>query len=131
MTALTAYRQVWAVDFEFLAPSGERPIPLCVVARELRTGWLERLWLADGASQTPPCGTGSDTLFLAYYAGAELGCYLALDWPMPARILDLYAEFRHLTSGLPVSCGNGLLGALIYHGLDGLAAAEKESMRQL
>src|SRR5262245_8244036 len=50
---------------------------------------------------------------------------------MPARILDLFAEFRCLTSGLPVPCGNGLLGALAYFGLDGLAAAEKEGMRQL
>src|SRR5262249_11932115 len=38
---------------------------------------------------------------------------------------------RCLTSGLPVPCGNGLLGALAYFGLDGLAAAEKDAMRQL
>jgi hypothetical protein len=56
---------------------------------------------------------------------------LALDWPLPVRILDLYAEFRSLTAGLHVPCGNGLLGALAYFGLDGLAAAEKEGMRQL
>src|SRR5262249_18370624 len=35
------------------------------------------------------------------------------------------------TSGLPVPCGNGLLGALAYFGLDGLAAAEKDALRQL
>jgi hypothetical protein len=50
---------------------------------------------------------------------------------MPARTLDLYAEFRCLTSGLSVPCGHGLLGALAYFGLDGLAAAEKDAMRQL
>ena len=31
---------------------------------------------------------------------AELGCFLALGWPMPARILDLFAEFRATTNGL-------------------------------
>jgi hypothetical protein len=119
------------VDFEFTAPPGERPTPICCVARELRSNQLERLWLADGAPALPPYGTGADTLFVAYYASAELGCHLALQWPMPVHILDLYAEFRCLTSGLPVPCGKGLLGALAYHGLDGLAAAEKDNMRQL
>jgi hypothetical protein len=131
MSGLLPYRRVWAVDFEFTAPPGERPVPLCCVARELRTGELRRTWLADGRPPVPPYDTGPDALFVAYYASAEFGCHLALDWPMPARILDLYAEFRCLTSGLTVPCGRGLLGALSYFGLDGLAAAEKESMRQL
>jgi hypothetical protein len=125
------FRQAWAVDFEFTAPPGERPVPLCAVARELRSGRLVRVWLADGAPPEAPFGTGPDSLFIAYYASAELGCCLALDWPFPVRVLDLYAEFRCLTSGLPVPCGRGLLGALAYFGLDGLDATEKEGMRQL
>src|SRR5437588_333498 len=116
MGALSPYRQVWAVDFEFTAPPGERPIPLCCVARELQSGALFRLWLADGALELPPYGIGPDSLFVAYYASAELGCHLALDWPIPARILDLYAEFKCHTSGLSVPCGYGLLGALAFHG---------------
>jgi hypothetical protein len=119
------------VDFEFHAPPGERPTPICAVARELFTGELVRTWLADGGPSTAPYDTGPDALFIAYYASAELGCHLALDWPIPARILDLYAEFRNLTSGLPVPCGHGLLGALAYHGLDALDAGEKDAMRQL
>jgi DNA polymerase family A len=131
MDSLSCYRQAWAVDFEFTAPPGNRPVPICCVARELRTGKLVRLWLADGAPDLPPYGTEPDSLFVAYYASAELGCHIALGWPPPIRILDLYVEFRHRTSGLPVPCGNGLLGALAYHGLDGLSASEKEEMRQL
>ncbi len=119
------------MDFEFTAPPGERPLPLCCVARELRTGELIRLWLAEGAPALPPYGTGPDSLLIAYYASAEWGCHLALGWPLPARVLDLYAEFRCLTSGLTVPCGSGLLGALAYFGLDGLAAVDKEGMRQL
>jgi hypothetical protein len=128
---LRHYREAWAVDFEFTAPPGARPAPLCCVARELRTGRLVRLWLAGGAPCRPPYGTGPDALFIAYYASAELGCHLALGWPMPARVLDLFAEFRCHTNGRPVPSGNGLLGALIYFGLDGLEAAEKEGMRAL
>ena len=131
MDCLNVYRRVWVVDFEFTAQPGERPLPLCCVARELRTGELSRLWLADDLPERPPYSTESDSLFVAYYASAELGCHLALDWPIPARILDLCAEFRCRTSGLFVPCGRGLLGALSFFGLDGLAAAEKEGMRQL
>jgi hypothetical protein len=119
------------VDFEFTAPPGEQPRPLCVVARELRTDATTRLWLADGAPALPPYPTDADALFVAYYASAELGCHLALNWPLPVRVLDLFAEFRCLSSGLTVPCGNGLLGALAYFGLDGLASTEKAGMRQL
>jgi hypothetical protein len=97
----------------------------------MRSGRLERRWLADGAPLVPPYDTGPDTLFVAYYASAELGCHIALGWPMPDRILDLYAEFRCLTSGLHPVCGSSLLGALAYFGLDGLAVTVKEEMRDL
>jgi hypothetical protein len=70
-------------------------------------------------------------LFIAYYASAELGCHLALGWPQPCRVLDLFAEFRCLTAGLALPHGRGLLGVLCYFGLDCLAAEEKEGMRQL
>jgi hypothetical protein len=131
MPTIDDFRSVWFVDFEFTAPAGERPRPLCLAARELRTGREVRHWLADGAPSTPPYGTGRDSLFVAYYASAELGCHLALNWPMPARILDLYAEFRNLTAGLAVPCGYSLLGARAYHGLSALDAANKDAMRQL
>src|SRR5262245_9213945 len=132
MDALDTFREIWLGDFEFSQPDGERPQPVCLVAREWRTRQTVRLWQDElPALSTPPFPVGPDSLFVAYYASAELGCFLALNWPMPARTLDLFAEFRCLTSGLPVPCGNGLLGALAYFGFDGLAAAEKESMRLL
>jgi DNA polymerase I len=129
---LHCYREIWLTDFEFRAPAGERPEPLCMVAREWRSGRTIRYW-ADQllAGFPPPFGVGPDSLFVAYYASAELSCFHALDWPMPARILDLFAEFRCLTNGLRTPCGNGLLGASVYHGIDGIDAAEKDSMRNL
>ncbi len=131
MDPLGCYREVWCVDFEFRAPAGHRPEPLCVVAREVRSGRVVRRWLADDPPATPPYSTGPDVLFVAYYASAELGCHLALGWPMPARVLDLYVEFRNLTNGRAVPHGNGLLGALACFGLEALDAAEKEAMRAL
>jgi hypothetical protein len=60
-----------------------------------------------------------------------LNCYLALGWPLPENVLDLFTEFRCITNGKAVPCGNGLLGALAYNGLDSIAAVEKDNMRAL
>lgn len=126
------FRQIWLVDFEFRAPAGERQIPVCMVAREYRTGHTLRLWADELARHpSPPFSIGPDSLFVAYYASAELGCFLSLRWPMPVRILDLFAEFRCISNGLGTPCGAGLLGALAYFGIDGIDSAEKEGMRQL
>lgn len=132
MAVLDHYREVWLVDFEFRASDGERPEPICMVAREHRTLRTLRVWADELAGLArPPFPTGEDALFVAYYSPAEMGCFLALGWPMPARILDLFCEFRNLTNGLSTVAGNGLLGALAYFGLGGIGAAEKSDMRAL
>jgi hypothetical protein len=125
------FKEVWLVDFEFQSPDGERPTPWCVCALELNSGRRIRQWLGDGAPATPPYPTAAESLFIAYYASAELGCHLALQWELPVRVLDLCVEFKNLTSGLKPAAGKGLLGALSFFGIDGLAVVEKDSMRKL
>ena len=120
------------MDFEFQQPGGERPTVLCMVASEFRTGRTIRVWADQLATMVePPFPIGPDCLFVAFYSSAELGCFLALGWSMPARVLDLFIEFRCLTNGLPTIAGNGLLGAMAHFGLGALDAAEKDDMRQL
>lgn len=126
------FSQIWAADFEFVAQPGERPEPVCLVARELRSGELIRIWQDDLRRMTkPPYPIDSSALFVAYYASAELGCHLALGWPMPTRVLDLYVEHRASSNGLPVPAGNGLLGALAASGLEAISAEVKTDMRDL
>lgn len=127
---LECFREIWLVDFEFYPDADLNPVPVCLVARELRSGRQIRLW-RDEFGIEPPYSTGPDVLFVAYYASAEIGCHLALGWPVPQRILDLYVEFRALTNGLWLPSGNGLLGALTHFGLDGMNAGEKTEMRDL
>jgi hypothetical protein len=130
-TALQQFRQVWLVDFEFSAPPGDKPVPICLVAFEL-SGIRMKLWSDQLQAMTsPPYGIGCDSLFVAYYASAEMGCHLALGWPLPENVLDLYVEFRNLTNGLYLPCGRGLLGALVYFGLSSISASEKDEMRDL
>jgi hypothetical protein len=83
------------------------------------------------AMESPPFPDNAETLVVAYYASAEVGCFLSLGWPVPARLLDLFAEFRCRTAGLTVPAGSGLLGALTWYGLDVMSAVEKDEMRKL
>lgn len=123
---------VWCIDFEFSAPPGERPTPICLVARELISDRLLRFWADELVGlREPPFPIGLDSLIVAYYASAEMGCFLALGWELPSRILDLYAEFRRIASGCTPPCGFGLLGALAAYGLDGLGAVEKKALQAL
>jgi DNA polymerase I len=134
------FRYVVIADFEFefgghatahdAGRSGERPRPVCMVAKELRSGQTWRLWRGQFGS-TPPFPTGPDSLFVAFYASAELGCFRALGWPKPSNILDLFVEFRDRTNGLTSPAGAGLIGALTYFGLDNMGATDKDDMRAL
>jgi DNA polymerase-1 len=123
------FREIVLVDFEFRALDGERPEPVCLVAHELRSGRNFRFW-RDQMGPEPPYPVGADTLFVAYYASAEIGCHLALGWPVPLRILDLFTEFRALTNGVETPSGAGLMGALIYFGLP-VSIFDKEALRSI
>ena len=132
MSLLDRFQEIWVVDFEFGAPPGAHPTPVCMVAAELRSDRRLMLWQSDLTTLAkPPFDTGPHTLIVAYYASADLGCFRALGWGRPANVLDLYAEFRCMTNGLATPSGSGLLGALVAFGLDSMTAAEKDANRDL
>ena len=131
VTDVHEFQSVWFVDFEFYAPIGHQPQPLCIVAKDLRSGKIVRRWLQGSVQCQPPYSTDKNTLIISFFASAEIGCHLALGWPVPARILDLYVEFRNLTNGKRPDCGYGLLGALTWFGLPGIGAEDKNALRQL
>ncbi len=129
-----AFREVWTVDTEYQAGSGDRPFVVCLCARELRTGRMLRLWRDDLIRlAAAPFDVGTRALFVAFYAPAELGCFQQLGWPLPVNVLDLFAEHRTATNGLrlPHPRPNSLLGALSLHGLARREDAEKEAGRGL
>jgi DNA polymerase-1 len=125
------FNQIWVVDFEFRVAPGERPDPVCLVALELRSGRKLRIWQDALKGAACPYCTGIDSVVIAYYASAEMGCHLALGWPLPANVIDLYAEFRVETNGRSLPFSNGLLGALEYYNHRGIDALEKDAMRAL
>lgn len=130
--SLDRFNEIWLIDFEFRQPDGERPDPICMVALELYSGVTLRFGPSELCGLTAaPFGNSTDVLVVAYYAVAEMNCYLALGWSLPLNLIDLYAEFSNATNGTQRANGRSLLGALVHYGLTGINFAEKESMRSL
>lgn len=123
------------VDFEFHPAhcrEGNTPVPVCMVVRNLLTGKTHKYWQDELSLMTcAPFPTGCNALCVAYYASAEMDCFLNLGWPMPTHVLDLFTEFRCLTNGLYLAHGSGLLGALLHYGLPTIGGEQKDAMRDL
>jgi hypothetical protein len=104
-----------------------------MVAREIHCNTEIRLWRSDLLLlHKAPFDTGPDSLFVAYSAGAEISCFVELEWPIPLNILDIYAEYLALTNGRRDKKAHaGLLQAMEHFGLGPLAPAIKEEMREL
>jgi hypothetical protein len=104
-----------------------------MVAQEYHTRRTICLWLdGEPIPPRPPFAIDGDALFVAFFASAEMGCFLALGWPMPVRLLDLYVEFKRHVCGRDGEPGKpSLVYALDWFGLDSLDVNEKEEMRRL
>ena len=81
---------------------------------------------------------------MAFFASAEIGFFLALGWPIPERILDLYTEYRNRFNCLPTVVEqklyekgekkpgrNSLVAALIQFDLPTIGIQEKDEMTRL
>lgn len=127
------FREIWFCDFEFYAPTGERPRVRCMVAKEQHSGKVIRLWASDLCSE-PPFNTGKNALFVAFYTSAELGCFRSLEWDSPYWILDFYPEIRNLTNGMTypgIGQVRRLLDTLSFFGLRRMQHEDKTAMRDL
>jgi hypothetical protein len=135
---LEQFKEIWLHDFEFHAPDGERPLVATLGAKELRSGRVVGLDHRQLGPE-PPYDTGPENIFVSYYSSAEIGCHLSLGWPVPANVLDLFAEFRNLTNHSNPNKkdedrprqGRGLLDAMAYHGLAAMAASDKADLRSV
>lgn len=136
------YREVWLVDTEFYpglglangGKEGDAATPLCLAAREMRSGRTIRLW-QDEFGPFPPYRLDNDALFIAYLNSAEFGTHIARGWGEPAASLDAYLEFRHFVNDGAVKAGQrekgffGIGGALRYFCEDTVDLERKQSMR--
>jgi DNA polymerase I len=78
------FDEATVADFEFSQLPGEQPTPVCLVARELVSGRVHRIFQPELlAMRQPPYPTGSDCLFVAYYASAEIDAISRSAGPFP------------------------------------------------
>jgi hypothetical protein len=136
------FREIWAVDTEFYpgpgkangGVDGDTPTPLCLVALELRSGRMVRLW-QDEFGPFPPYRLDADAIVFGYMLSAEFGTHIARGWGRPACALDCYLEYRHCVNDGAVKAKDrdkgfySLAGALRYFHEDELDTAHKRDMR--
>lgn len=127
---LNYFREVVLVDTEF-RPRGDGTQEVrCVCALELASGQEHRLWCDVPAPCPYPIG--SDSLFVAHYASAELTSHDSLGWVRPENILDTCVEFSAMTAGRRrQDQGRSLPAALTYLSLQHIEQEEKDAMRAL
>jgi hypothetical protein len=118
---------VWVVDFEYhQAEDGGLPDPLCLVARELRTGAVIKRWLERDNPGPCPYDTGPGSVFVAHGSnGAEWLCHHQLTWRQPIYVLDTYAEARANLNGLDDG-KSGLLAVAAHYGIRTISSAAKD-----
>jgi len=129
MFSWSDFKEIWVVDFEFYGGAGNPPIPVCYCAYEIYSKKSIKHWLLDSKNLNPQYSTKDNAVFIAYFASAEMGCHIALNWDHPRYIVDLFAEFRNNTNGKDIPSGRNLLGACINYGVGGGDATLKDSMR--
>lgn len=128
MTLWGMFDSKWSVDYEFMGGLPEsNPNPICYVAENVDTGEVIRHWI-DGSEHLPEYPTHGKALFIAFYASAEMSCHIALGFPKPLSIVDLFAEYRVTTNGR-VTGGNGLIKACENYGIKTMSKDYKEQMR--
>ncbi len=136
LNELDDFSEVVQLDTEFVARDGDLVLPVCVVARELRSGRRHEVFFdRKGGPYENPLPQGDEVLYVAYSAQAEWSVFLALGWQLPVHVLDLFVEFRCASNGLTKARGgpveSSLIAALVHHGLNSMTVVEKESMRGL
>jgi len=128
---LSAFDEIWSIDTEYRGDSGNPYDVVCIAGVELRSGRRVALWRTElGAA--PPFRIDSRSLIVCFAATAELGSFLSLDWPLPAKLLDLSPEYRLLVNGrADARDRRGLLDALQHYGLMAMAKGEKDYWRDM
>lgn len=124
--------QFVVLDFEFREPGPGEIEVVCMVAVELGSGHVHRLWLEGDKPSGPPFPCGPNTILVAHaVAPAEARCWRVLGWPSPGGWIDTYVEERVLARGGKPSDGFSLLACCLRNGVRCISSDVKESMVDL
>lgn len=130
------FRQIWHVDFEFRQDANHRPVPVCMFAKEHRTGTeismrRPELLTLDKA----PFDVRPDTLVVAYSIVADFTCFQVLGWPLPRNALCTYFETSAAINGMEIDGLTykrpSLLEACDLFGIPHMSAEHKQYVRDI
>ncbi len=126
------FDQIWVVDFEYQCLDGGFPKIHCMVARELASGSVIRLFEEELVKvKKAPFDISKRSLFVAFFAPAEFSCFLTLGWDFPVNTVDLYAEYRLIKCGMDGDKVFSLVAALKHFKLERFIPDEKHQWREL
>ena len=124
------FHEVVVVDTEFTIAAGERPVPVCLVAHELKSQAAGSRIFQGEFGPAPPYAQRHRTFSLSRILPLPSLAPIAHSVGLLPHGSWIFVEFRNRTNGLPTPSGAGLLGALTYFGLDASGAAEKKEMQE-
>lgn len=128
---LGSFDHAWVIDFEYNAPDGECPTPLCGVGYCVKTHET-RVWRSDLPGSPMPYTTGPRDLVICYNATAEGSCILALGWPWPTHTLDLLPCYQMIRNRFQSSIPHpSLIEAAAYFDITAMDKITKEKWRSL
>jgi DNA polymerase I len=125
------FKHVWVVDFEYCQPDGSLPDPLCVVARDLISGNRVERWIEPDDPGLVPYDVGPESCLVAHNASAECLCHIVLGWPLPAYVIDTYAEFRAAKNGYDTDRKASLLVAASRYNIPTITSVAKDAGREI
>jgi hypothetical protein len=128
MSIFNLFREIWCADFEFRADPGQHPWPVCLVAREVKTGRVVRLWRNEllilnkapfdvdaDLMNFPMQAGGAEMMRIAAIAGTEAGIHVCApvhDAFLIAAPLDRLDEDVATMRDLMSKAGRAVTGGL-------------------
>ena len=126
------FARVLSVDFEFSVEPGHHPVPSLMCVVDLISG-ERRHWRGEELREMSeaPFPVDRSTLFICHNASAEMGCFAALGWKKPKRLIDTMIEEKNRRLGMPNKVRFGLLHCLQGYGLRTRDVADKDYWRSV
>jgi DNA polymerase-1 len=127
---------IWLLDFEF-ATENERPIPVCLCAKDILSERRIEMFFHDGERPENPFDDYEHSVFVGHSIAAEWSCFIALGWDLPPNCVDTMFEFACLTNQkvkrdliTPYAQGRSLIDACDYFEVSTMGSESKSNERQ-
>ena len=136
METLSRFRETWVVDTEYHSnqQNGNEISPVCLVAKEIRSGKVFKLWRDQLLNRNhPPFPIDKTSLIVTFFGSAEMQFFKVLGWRQPINHLDCFVEARVAKNKIYHGArpGRGLLAVMQTYGFASMGEIEKTGMRDL